>query len=95
MRITYSDHAEHKIRVRRISRRTIQTVLENPDQRFYDVATNANIAVRQIAQDRLSLVVVFTVSSTGLRVVTVYPVKDIERETGRKVNSGRWIPVSR
>ena len=95
MKITYSDHAEEKIRVRKIPRKTIQTVLENPDQRYYDVATNANVAVGQAAKNRSFLMVVFTVSRAGLRIVTVYPVKDIERETGRKVNSGRWIPVSR
>ncbi len=40
---------------------------------------------------RVWLVAVFTVAKEGVHVVTVYPVKDVGKEVGRKANSGRWI----
>ncbi len=68
-------------------------MLQHPHYTFYDVASNANIAVRTfgVSSRRVGLVVVFVVGAKGVRVVTVYPVREVRREIGRKVNSGRWI----
>ena len=93
MRLRYSAHAEEKVRTRKLSRVQIRLVLEKPGRKFYDVASNANIALKEVGLlgGRVGLVVVFTVSREGTSVVTVYPVKNIHGEIRRKVNSGRWI----
>ena len=83
--------------MRKLPRRQIRLVLEKPDQKFYDVVSNANIALKVVSLPggRVGLVVVFTVGGEGTRVVTVYPVKDVHGEIRRKVNSGRWIVLRR
>ncbi len=97
MNLRYSAHAEEKIRTRKIPRRQIRLVLEKPDWKFYDVGSNANIALKEVSLPggRAGLLVVFTVSKEGTRVVTLYPVRDVVGEIRRKVNSGRWIVLTR
>ncbi len=97
MRLLYSEHAEEKVRTRELSRSQIRLVLERPDRKFYDVASNTNIAIKEVGSHtgRVWLVVVFTVTREGTRIVTVYPVKDLQSEMRRKVNSGRWIVLAR
>ncbi len=67
--------------------------MEKPEKRFYDVDSSANVALKPVVLQkvRVWLVVVFTVAKEGVHVVTVYPVEDVGKEVGRKVNSGRWI----
>jgi hypothetical protein len=69
--------------------------LENPQARFYDTGSRAEIAVGEISQQGLSLglVVVFRRRDSLYHVVTAYPVKDVEGEVERKVKIGRWIPI--
>ncbi len=97
MRLLYSVHAEEKVRTRKLSRSQIRLVLERPHHKFYDVASNANIAIKEVGLQtgRVWLVVVFIVTKKGTRIVTVYPVKDLQSEMRRKVNSGRWIVLAR
>jgi len=97
MRLRYSAHAEEKIRIRKLSKDEIRLTLEDPDYRFYDVATNANVAVKEIVGpgEKIGLVVVFTVTREGFRIVTVFPVKDLSGEIRRKVNSRRWLSLAR
>ncbi len=79
--------------MRRLSESQIRLVLDEPDRRFFDVDSNANIAVREfdLAEGRMGLVAVFVLDRDGFRVVTVYPLKDVAGEIRRKVNSGRWV----
>ena len=48
MRLLYSEHAKEKVRTRELSRSQIRLVLERPDHKFYDVASNTNIAIKEV-----------------------------------------------
>jgi len=72
-------------------------VLQNPQARFYDTNSRAQIAVGNITQQGVdtNLVVVFRRKGVDTyHIVTAYPVMDVESEIRRKVNVGRWIPTS-
>ena len=93
MRVRYSAHAEEKIRIRLIPRSSVRLVLRNPEYKFYDVACAANVSIAVVSLDseKVGLVVAFVVDKDGIRVITVYPVRDFRGEMRRKVNSGRWV----
>jgi len=69
--------------------------MENPQARFYDTGSRAEVAVGEVSQQGLglSLVVVFRRRNDVHYIVTAYPVKDVEGEVERKVKTGRWFPI--
>jgi len=50
MRVRYSAHAEEKIRIRLIPRSSVRLVLRNPEYKFYDVASAANVSIAVVTK---------------------------------------------
>jgi len=94
MRITYSKHAQLKLEERRIKAEVIEEVLEKPDLLFYDIMSKTIIAVAKVkfSDIETNLVVVFTKDGENIKIVTVYPCKDIDKEIRRKEGS-RWVKI--
>jgi len=97
LRVSFSRHANEKVKERQIAERAVIAVLQNPQARFYDTVSRAEIAAGEMRLQgvTLCLVVVFRRRDDTHHVVTAYPVRDLGSEVERKVKSGRWIPVVR
>jgi len=94
MKIIFSKHAEMKIKERNIEREDIEKVLKEPDFVFYDISTQNFINVRklQIKEVSTNLVAVYIKQQDIIKIITVYPCKNIEREFRRKEGK-RWLRV--
>lgn len=70
-------------------------VLRDPEAKFYDAGSRAQVAIRAVSQQglRLNLVIVFRRTNHGYHIVTAYTLKDAKDETRKKVKIGRWIPI--
>ena len=95
LRLSFSKHAKEKVVERQIAEETLTAILENPQARFYDTGSRAEVIVGEISQQGLilSLVVVFRRKGKVYHIITAYPVKDVEVEVERKVKIGRWVPI--
>jgi len=90
MKIIFSKHAEMKIKERKVKKENIEKTLKEPDFVFYDLHTRSLINIAKINIDDVptNLVVVYTKQEDTIKIITVYPCKDIERnkkEGGEKV----------
>lgn len=94
MRIIYSKHAERKIKERKVKRENIEKTLEEPYFIFYDLYTKnlINIAKIEIKGVSTNLVVVYTKQEDTIKIITLYPCKDIEREIKKK-EVRRWARI--
>jgi len=94
-RLSFSKHAMEKMKERGIGIEDLRRVLESPRLRFYDASSRAEVVVGEshLYGLKIHLVVVFRRRGEELHIVTVYPVREVEREVERKVKSGRWIRI--
>lgn len=94
MKIIFSKHAEMKIKERIIEREEVEEVLKEPDFVFYDIYTKnfINVCKVKIKNVSTNLVVVYMKENDIIKIITVYPCKDIKREL-RKKEGKRWIRV--
>ncbi len=92
MKVFYSEHARLKIELRKINPSKIEKVLLDPEYIFYDFYTQSLVAIKEIELygSKIHLVVVFTVEEKGVKIVTVYPCRKIEREIASKEGK-RWL----
>lgn len=95
MKLSFSKHAQAKIAERRITEEMVTNALQDPEAKFYDTGSRAQVAIREVSQQglRLSLVVVFRRTNHVYHIVTAYPLKDARDEAEKKVKIGRWIPI--
>ena len=89
----FSLHAERRLRLRGISKKDVEWVLENSKTRYYDIMTKNLIAVAQIrlrGQIR-GLSVVYIEVFGGVLVVTAHPISPSQIQN--RVHKGRWIRI--
>lgn len=93
LRLSFSRHAGRKLEERQITEDMLMRVLQNPQARFYDTSSLAQVAIREVSQHALSvnLVVIFRRRDDLYHIVTAFPLKDLKSEVERKVKVGRWI----
>lgn len=94
MKIIFSKHAEMKIKERIIEKEEVEEVLKEPDFVFYGIYTKnfINVCKVKIKDVSTNLVVVYMKENDIIKIITVYPCKDIKREL-RKKEGKRWIRV--
>lgn len=94
MNIIYSKHAQQKLDERQIRHEKVEEVLRKPEFLFYDIMNKTIIGISRVNLEDLetNLVVVFTKESDYIKVVTVYPCRDIKREISKKEGS-RWVRI--
>lgn len=95
VKLRLSEHAEEKVRIRKITLEAIRDVLRSPSHRFYDIINYTEVAVKEVDLygERIGLVVVFTRENDVYRIVTLYPSRQFMEEIRRKVKLGRWISI--
>lgn len=94
MKIQYSKHAFTKISERKIQENLIEEVLTNPELTFYDILnrTLVSISAVKIQDFETNLGVIYTKSEESIKIVTVYPCKNIDKEIKAKEGHG-WIKI--
>ncbi|MEW6482265.1 MAG: DUF4258 domain-containing protein [bacterium] len=90
----FSKHALLKIEEREIGKSLIEKVIEKPDFLFYDIITKSMVAIGKVEMARTEtyLVIPFVKEGEQIKVVTIYPCKNIEKEINKK-EAKRWIKI--
>lgn len=80
MRIQFSDHAENRLKLRKIPKRTIIMVLENSLNQYYDVVTRNLIAIgrTKLGRRKKILSVVFQEVFGQTVIVTAHPISNAQ-----------------
>lgn len=86
MKISYSKDAINKINERKIDKEWIEKILQNPEMIFYDFVNRTFIATSKIKikENETHLVLIYTKEEDVIKVVTVYPCKNIGKEIRNK-----------
>ncbi|MBA7685034.1 hypothetical protein ES703_93447 [subsurface metagenome] len=94
IKITFSKHAQRKVAERELEQTIIEKVLESPDFVFYDLVSKAMIAIAKVEITGIStnLIIPYVKENDILKVVTIYPCRDINREIKRKEGT-RWVRI--
>jgi hypothetical protein len=94
MEITFSKHALRKLKERKLDVSIVEKAVKEPTFIFYDLISRSMIAIAEIkiANTLTNLVVPHVKEKDNIRIITVYPCKDINREI-RKKEGVRWIRV--
>ncbi len=79
---------------RELKQTIVEEVLESPNFIFYDLISKAMIAIAkvEIAGTSTNLIVPYVKENDILKVVTIYPCRDINREIKRKEGT-RWVKI--
>lgn len=94
MKISYSKHAINKMNERKINKEWIEKILQAPEMAFYDFVNKTFIAISRIKimASETHLVLIYTKDEDAVKIVTVYPCKNIEKEIRNK-EGNRWIRI--
>ncbi|RLL83968.1 hypothetical protein CN13_01560 [Petrotoga sp. HKA.pet.4.5] len=94
MKLILTKHASQKIIERQINLETLEEVLNNHEYLFYDLKEKTLIAISKvkIKDIQTNLIVVFTEEKEGIKIVTTYPCRNIEKEISKKENI-RWVRI--
>jgi len=86
--LIFSSHAEQKFITRGIERRDVKRIIAHPDELFEDIEHNAGVAVGTAGG--IFLVAVFRRVDSGIRVITVYHTRKLDRLVSSKLQRGAW-----
>lgn len=94
MKLILTKHASQKIIERQINLETLEEVLNNREYLFYDLKERTLIAISKVKIKDIptNLIVVFTEEKEGIKIVTTYPCRNIEKEISKKENI-RWVRI--
>ncbi len=94
MEITLSKHAQRKLKERELDQAIVEKVLREPDFIFYDLFSKTMIAIAEveIAGIHTNLVIPYVKENDKLKIVTIYPCREIDREIRRKEGM-RWARI--
>ncbi|MEW6201329.1 MAG: DUF4258 domain-containing protein [bacterium] len=92
--IELSRHASLKLKERRLRISEIEKTVKNPDSVSYDLISKTLVAVRRAKIDGIetNLIVPFVKTGNVIKVVTVYPCRDLAKEIDRKEGT-RWVRI--
>jgi len=87
-------HALNKINERKIEKKWIENIIKTPELTFYDILNRTFIAISRIKiqKSETHLVLVYTKEEDIIKIVTVYPCKNIKRELKNKEGK-RWVRI--
>ncbi|MDY6895086.1 MAG: DUF4258 domain-containing protein [Thermotogota bacterium] len=94
MKLILTKHASQKIIERQINLETLEEALNNHEYLFYDLQEKTLIAISRIKINNIqtNLVVVFTQEKDGIKIITTYPCRNIDKEINKKENI-RWVRI--
>jgi len=88
MPIQFSDHAQEKMRRRRIKRSYAYRTLKTPDELYEDVEHGIMIAVKKVS-DKF-VILAYEESDETVKVITVYYTAKMDKLIRSKTVRGAW-----
>ncbi len=88
--LRFTEHAELRLRERRLDAGLVRLVIERPDRVYYDVVTRRLVYAAWMASRRV--IVVAEEEGECLAVVTVIETSGLKVEE-RRSSSGRWVCI--
>ncbi len=88
--ITFTQHAEEQIRIRKIDKKEVIDTLSNPGDLLYDVLEKTFVAVKRL--NRKYLIVIFSIGAGFVKVVTAFRTDKLSMVDNR-IKKGRWVKV--
>lgn len=92
MIIRYTEHLKRRLKFRRIPDRLPRVIVRKPSERYIDIATYHDVAIkraRYAKKLRWMVVVYDKIDRNLIEVVTIHPIDRTLIE--RRIVSGRWI----
>ena len=90
MKIKYTEHAKHKLKILShlgVTEEKVRKTLEEPDEILYDVLRDRLVAVNY----SLKIAVLFERERENIVIVTVLYSSDLKNIVERRKRSGRWM----
>jgi len=93
-KIKYSQLAQRKLKEREPNQSIVEKVLRNPDLILCDLISKTMVAIAEVEIENIStnLVIPYVKEDNTLKVVTIYPCRDMDREIKRKERL-RWVRI--
>ena len=91
MTVTFSDHAEQKLTVRRIKRDEVIRVIKSPMQLFEDTEQHSSIAIEDSGSR--FLIVVYRITGEDIKAIIVYHTRKIEKLISSKLQRKAWRKI--
>lgn len=88
-KVKYTKHILYRLKLRKIPKKAIESILENPSAVYFDSLNNTKIAVKKIVKQ--TYMVAFTEEKGALKVITIHPIK--LKQIRNREASGRWQKV--
>ena len=91
--VRYVSHLEWRLRLRRIPRTLPERVYREADERFYDVITGHEIAVKRLTyrRKRRDMMVAYDRGPGVVELVTIHPLQPAQKQL--RIRHGRWKPL--
>jgi uncharacterized DUF497 family protein len=86
--VTYSEHAQEKLALRKVKVEDVEKVINRPTEAYEDVEHHARVAIGSVG-DRF-LIVVYSLVNADIKVITVYHASNIEKLVSSKTKRGVW-----
>ena len=93
-KIKYSQLAQRKLKERELNQSIVEKVLRNPDLILCDLISKTMVAIAEVEIENIStnLVIPYVKEDNTLKVVTIYPCRDMDREMKGKERL-RWVRI--
>jgi hypothetical protein len=91
MKIIITKHASQRLKSRKISKKMIESIVNDPDEKYYDTIQQSNVAIKKIlyGKEIKKIGVYFHYENLNVKIHTVHPER--KSEIINRVKSGRYI----
>lgn len=91
MKILLRPHLKIRLKERNIPQNYPGKIVSNPDEKYFDTATNHQIAVKRLGYNgRLRpMAVAYDIIEEDLQIITIHPTTD--QEIKNKLERKRWL----
>lgn len=94
MKIEYSKHIENRMMLRRIAPELPKIIVEEAEEKFFDVATGYLIAVKEVelyGKSREVMVAYIEREENVVKLLTIHPLKKGQKKN--RVETERWRKI--
>lgn len=91
MKIVLRPHLKIRLAQRLIPQDYLKKIILNPEEKYFDTATNHKIAVKRMEYSNKirPMALAYDIIGLEIQVITIHPVS--KQEIKNKLNRGRWV----
>ena len=89
--ISYTDHLELRLKIRKIPYEYPKLIFNEPEQKFFDITEQTYIAIKKLKynQKERHMMIAYEKKDDNIEIVTIHPINE-EKIINRTIR-GRWI----